>query len=408
MLKLKFIPSILSTLFVVILFTSCTKKTEIWKFDAGETAKFQTNPTYSSSLNAVIFWSSYSETGIGDQETYVIPKVKNPGSGIHLELDKKVFRAVLRAVDCVTGKEIWTSSVLGESDQNISSPIIFDGLVYVGSDNGKLYALDEKTGAVIWSYDTKSWVYSTPFADDMYITCANENGFLYVFDRNNRTLLWKKSVGETDKSWIVANGIVYGIVLNSIMAFDVKKGTFIKKIEIADKYYDFNGLEQKNAPIVSELVIANGYAYCTALSHYLYKINIEKESLVWQTHLGKAGYSTPVVTDEYIYIGTAVRDVLQVKNNTGAVVRRFSTDNKWLDYSLKLHRGGPINGTVAIDKSTLYFGSYDYGFYAYDIPSGKRLWKYAIKHHIDRTTPIITDTHVIFGADSHHLYALER
>lgn len=392
----------------MLILSGCSKKTELWKFDAGETAKFQTNPVYSTTMNAVIFWSSYSEDTDATKDQYVIPKVKSPTSGIHMELDKRSFRAVLRAVDCATGNLLWTSPVLGESDQNISSPVLFDGNVYVGSDDGNLYILDEKNGTVNWSYDTKSWVYSTPFVNDTYITCANEDGFLFVFDKNKRTLLWKKQVGDTDKTWTIDNNVVYGTTGNTLHAFRVTDGTALPSIEIADKYYDFNGLEQKNAPIQSEITIHNGFVYFTAASNYLYKIDIAKRSLIWQTHLGRAGYSSPVIAHNSVFIGTALKDVVQINDADGALIKRFTTNHRWMDYALKLNRGGAINGTVAIDGSTLYFGSYDYGLYAYSIESGKRLWKYAIKHHIDRTKPVITPTLVIFGADSHHLYALER
>lgn len=395
-------------IFCLLLCSACGKKTELWKFDAGETAKFQTNPVYSESLNAVIFWSSYSVEDNTTQESYVIPKVKTPSTGIQMELNKKAFRAVLRAVDCSTGNLLWTSPVLGESDQNISSPVLFEGKIYVGSDDGKLYELNAIDGTIRWSYDTKSWIYSTPFVNDTYITCANEDGKLFVFDRKKQQLLWTKHVGDTDKTWVIDKDIVYGATSNMLLAFRVTDGIALPSIEIADKFYDFNGLEQKNAPIQSEIVIKDGYAYFTAASNYLYKVNLAERTLAWQIHIGKVGFSSPVLAHNSVFIGTALKDVIQINDADGAIVQRYTTNHRWMDYALKLNRGGAINGTVTIDGATLYFGSYDYGFYAYSIETGKRLWKFAIKHHIDRTKPIITPDLVIFGADSHHLYALER
>ncbi len=399
---------IIALIVISLVLLGCSKKTELWKFDAGETAKFQTNPVYSKTLNAVIFWSSYSTKDPDKNDRYVIPKTKSPGNGIQMELDKKIYKAVLRSVDVATGKLLWTSPDIGESDQNISSPVLFEGQVYVGSDNGNLYALNEKDGAIAWSFNTGSWVYSTPFVNTEYITCANENGELYVFNRIQQRLMWKKLVGETEKTWPIVDGIVYGVVGNMIKAYEVKTGKELPGISVGDKYYDFNGLEQKGAPIISELIVNNGFAYFTAASNFIYKVDLKERTLSWQSQIGEVGQSSPVITNGSVFIGTRTRDVLQLNDTDGSLVRQYKTDNRWLDYSLKMHKGGPVNGTVSVDNGVVYFGSYDYGFYAHDIKTGKRIWKYAIKHHIDRTKPIITDTLVIFGADSHHLYALER
>ena len=49
----------------------------------------------------------------------------------------------LHAIDAVTGKEKWRF-VTGNSDS--SSPAVSDGVVYIGSVDGNLYAIDALTG----------------------------------------------------------------------------------------------------------------------------------------------------------------------------------------------------------------------------------------------------------------------
>ena len=43
-----------------------------------------------------------------------------------------------------------------------SSAAVADGVVYVGSDDGNLYALNASTGAKVWSYFTRDGVSSSP------------------------------------------------------------------------------------------------------------------------------------------------------------------------------------------------------------------------------------------------------
>jgi hypothetical protein len=39
-----------------------------------------------------------------------------------------------------------------------SSPAVVGGLVFVGSDDGKLYALNASTGSLVWNYTTGGYV----------------------------------------------------------------------------------------------------------------------------------------------------------------------------------------------------------------------------------------------------------
>jgi hypothetical protein len=53
------------------------------------------------------------------------------------------------------------------------SPAVVDGVVYVGSDDGRLYALDAATGQEKWSFKTYGEVYSSP---------AVAGGMVYVLE----------------------------------------------------------------------------------------------------------------------------------------------------------------------------------------------------------------------------------
>lgn len=58
----------------------------------------------------------------------------------------------LYALDEFSGKKIWEFNIPVGS--TMSSPTAADGMVFVGSGNGILYAVDEKTGNLEWSYTT--------------------------------------------------------------------------------------------------------------------------------------------------------------------------------------------------------------------------------------------------------------
>ena len=72
-----------------------------------------------------------------------------------------------------TGARLWTYTT---GYWVFSSPAVANGVVYVGSGDDNVYALNAKTGAKLWSYATSFLVGSSP---------AVANGVVYVgsYDR---------------------------------------------------------------------------------------------------------------------------------------------------------------------------------------------------------------------------------
>ena len=61
-----------------------------------------------------------------------------------------------------------------------SSPAIADGVVYFGSLDGNLYAVDIKTGQEKWKFKTKYWVLSSPAIADGVVYFGSFDGNLYA------------------------------------------------------------------------------------------------------------------------------------------------------------------------------------------------------------------------------------
>jgi hypothetical protein len=91
-----------------------------------------------------------------------------------------------------------------------SSPAVANGVVYVGSHDGNLYALDTVSGAELWSFGTGNLVYSSPAVADgvVYVGCEDFN--LYALSAATGAELSRFTTGGfVDSSPAVANGVVY-------------------------------------------------------------------------------------------------------------------------------------------------------------------------------------------------------
>jgi eukaryotic-like serine/threonine-protein kinase len=84
----------------------------------------------------------------------------------------------LYAINATTGVVLWKTATGGRI---YSSPAFANGVVYVGSIDGKIYAINGTTGAILWSYATGGPVYSSPIIVNGWLYCASADGKLYAF-----------------------------------------------------------------------------------------------------------------------------------------------------------------------------------------------------------------------------------
>jgi outer membrane protein assembly factor BamB len=82
------------------------------------------------------------------------------------------------ALDAENGTVNWSHPLDGE--YSVSSPAVADGKVYFGLDNSYVYALDAFNGDLIWSYKTEGAVQSSPAISDELLFVGSNDGNLYA------------------------------------------------------------------------------------------------------------------------------------------------------------------------------------------------------------------------------------
>src|SRR5207344_2567233 len=76
-----------------------------------------------------------------------------------------------------------------------SSPAVANGVAYVGSADGNLYALNASTGAFLWSYTTGSFVGSSPAVANGVAYVGSVDGNLYALNASTGAFLWSSTTG---------------------------------------------------------------------------------------------------------------------------------------------------------------------------------------------------------------------
>ena len=62
-----------------------------------------------------------------------------------------------------------------------SSPTVANGVVYLSSQDHKLYALNAISGAILWSYTTGDSIDSSPAVVDGVVYVGSFDGKVYAF-----------------------------------------------------------------------------------------------------------------------------------------------------------------------------------------------------------------------------------
>jgi len=111
-------------------------------------------------------------------------------------------------LDEATGMEIWTADIGGNST---STPAVHDGIVFIGSDDGKLYALNATTGEEIWSFQTGGQVWAAPAVADGKVFFGSHDHTFYALNEEDGSLIWSYYTGASRMlgSPAVADGMVF-------------------------------------------------------------------------------------------------------------------------------------------------------------------------------------------------------
>jgi outer membrane protein assembly factor BamB len=265
-----------------------------------------------------------------------------------------------------------------------SSPVRYKNSLFVGSDDGNLYALDAADGSLLWKFGTGGRVSSSAAVYDEKVYVVSFDGFIYCVDQKFGKEIWKfKTAGERvfsapgihgipeknrdyDDPWdmflsspVVANGKVYfGSGAGVFYALDCNTGSLA---------WEF----KTNGVIHSSPAYANRTVYFGSWDSYLYALNSEDGSLRWKFKTGvdtiyynQVGFqSSPVIYDGLVYSGCRDAHIWAIEAETG--------DLKWKYYN----NGSWVIATPAIHNDTLYFTTSDtHKLIALNSINGKQLY----------------------------------
>ena len=278
-------------------------------------------------------------------------------------------------------------------------------------------------GTSIWAYRTGGPVVSGAAADNGIVYMGSSDHFVYAIEAATGRLAWKVRTGGAILGAVtVANGVVYvGSADGSVYALRAATGRLLWRHPTAGPVI--------GAPAVS---LPYGAVIVGSADENVYALDASTGRRIWRHPTGGAVRSAPAVAGNTVYVGSDDRYLYALHAATGRESWRFGTQGPvtaralvlgpaylcfgsedgtlyQLDYTRQLiwtlPTGGAV-GTPAIDQAgTLYAGSADASLYAVQETTGDQLWNVPIGGAV-RSAPAADGNIVYAGSDDGYLYAI--
>ena len=244
-----------------------------------------------------------------------------------------------------------------------ASPVTANGTLYIGSTDGKLYALNAKQWGIKWVFDAGDAIrYSAAVIGDRVYFSARNNK-VYALDAKTGEKLWEfKSKNWMDAPPIVADNKVYvGAFRSTIYVLNARTGALEsrreKTIQIQGiEYGCANGVFRPVSPehdaklwrgqtagSESYPVTANGTVYIGARDGRLHAFDMASKGQTWVYQLGGFVEAAPAISDGILYAASGDGHVYAFTNAseaTNLANRNRATDTR--QTGIVVHDTAPV------------------------------------------------------------------
>jgi len=232
-----------------------------------------------------------------------------------------------------------------------TSPALANGLIYFGSQNGNLYALNSDDGVEVWSFHTEKPINSSPAVSNGTVYFQGNDGFTYALDAQSGAQKWKTETGP-------------------------------------DRPTDYDNLSSSPA-------VQDGIVFIAGGNGNLYALDANTGEALWT--VPALGYnslrSSPAVVGDTVYF-TAEKSLLALDTKAGR--------QKWEYKFITVTRSSP-----SVGDGVIVFGDNGSTIYAVDLETGAEKWKYRTAYYWVTSTAAISDGVVYIGSDDSYLNALD-
>jgi eukaryotic-like serine/threonine-protein kinase len=258
----------------------------------------------------------------------------------------------------------------------LSSPAVAGALLYVGSADHNLYAINLADGTQKWKFKTHGRVSSSPAVSGGLVYFGSYDGTFYAVDAASGQEKWKFAAPGERR-----------------FAAKHLHGAEPAEETMPDPFDCY----------LSSPAVWNGTVYFGSGNGNVYALDAATGALKWKFQTGDVVHASPAIADGVVFIGSWDSYFYALDAATGKEKWRFKTGD-----DDKIHNQVGIQSSAAVADGVAYFGCRDSNLYAVDVATGQKKWAFNNKGSWVINSPGVSDGRVYFAtSDSGMFYALD-
>ncbi len=258
----------------------------------------------------------------------------------------------------------------------VTSPAIANGVLYIGSLSGHLYAIDQQTGQEKWNFKSRMPIASSAAVAGGTVYFVSSAGSLAAIDA---------ATGQP--RWVFAHEYERKFEARGLHGYAPAAQT------IADAWDVFT----------SSPAVANGKVYYGSGDGNVYAVDAGTGVLQWKFATKDVVHASPAVANGVVYVGSYDGNFYALDAETGV--------QKWVfagGQDPAIHNQVGFQSSPAVVDGTVYVGCRDAHVYALDAANGRKKWDYPTSKSWVNGTPAVRDGTVYVGtSDSSRFMALD-
>lgn len=349
------------------------------------------------------------------------------------------WRQSLLEAATVGGERVSADVVAGGADYQ-SPPAAVGGLVYVGSPNRFVYAVEAATGKEVWRFETSGQVSAQPIVADGRVFFGQQGGDknYYCVDAKTGAPVWKKPLGW---AWVSASyrdgNIYFGTVEGYIHCVRGADGALVWTHATNGGVYPAPATDEENVytgswdghyyaldratgvprwayhlgghPDSAAPMLWKGKLVIQALSKYLDAIDVRTGQSAWKFNVppGFDINATPAAHEDRVFFS-----IFRVVNHTPSGARLFAIHDSSGKPLWEFRPGGGLTGP-SIARDRVYFASTADVFFTCVDAKGNGdgttnlIWRYKMGGVVEESCPAIYGRRAFVLCSDRYLYAFE-
>jgi outer membrane protein assembly factor BamB len=313
------------------------------------------------------------------------------------------------ALDAKSGMTKWSVAAGGRIS---GSAAVVGGVVYMSVQKIGLLALNTADGAELWRYGTNTFCGGSPVVVRGAVvfgtgnkraadTSPSQTGPIVALNAADGQLLWEGHAGPFTSASLATDGqVLFSHYHSQYTVCSVKDGELLHNVfQTGGQRYPWGSASYASGRFYYPLALA-GYVDC-------YEFDASgKPKRVWRNATHEPNLQATVqlgATGGYEILGDlAVTDTLVLAPCWDGNLYAFSTEDGKLMW--KFQTGGPVMGSPSVAGDTVYFGSWDHHLYAVGL-DGKLRSKIKLGGRVN-SSPWPAGGAVFVGCDDGNVYAV--